>query len=162
MQSLLKCQRHYQKKRTFATVHFKTFRWFQNFPSFQKHEYTLQTIQGYHFPSTVREIPEPFSSFRNRRTSYSILCLCPNVHRHSFFSHFEVTHIRSIRHQQRFPEVYLIQKFAHTEKLQYHRSNPTIYELLRTEPHDPSYYDPQDRRSLPCQQSIENHCPSPI
>ena len=94
--------------------------------------------------------------------SYSILCLCPNVHRHSFFSHFEVTHIRSNRHQQRFPEVYLIQKFAHTEKLQYHRSNPTIYELLRIEPHDPSYYDLQDRRSLPCQQSIENHCPSPI
>ena len=73
----------------------KHFADFKNFPSFPKHEYTLQTIQGYHFPSTVREIPEPFSSFnhRNRRTSYSILCLCPNVHRHSFFSHFEVTHI---------------------------------------------------------------------
>ena len=46
------------------------------------------------------EIPEPLSSFnyRNRRTSYFILCLCPNVRRHSFFSilklHiFEAIHI---------------------------------------------------------------------
>ena len=78
------------------------------------------------------------------------------------FLHFEVTHIRNNQHQHFPPEVYPIQKFAHTVKLQYHRLNPTIYELLRTEPHDPSYYDPQDRRSLPCQQSIENHCPSQI
>ena len=134
------------------------------FPILSKARIYFANYSRLSFPFDGKRNSRAFSSFnrRNHRTSYSILCLCPNVHRHSFFSHFEVTHIRSNRHQQRFPEVYLIQKFAHTEKLQYHRSNPTIYELLRTEPHDPSYYDLQDRRSLPCQQSIENHCPSPI
>ena len=41
---------------------------------------------SFHFDG--QEIPEPLLSFnrRNRRTSYFILCLNPNVHRHSFFS----------------------------------------------------------------------------
>ena len=134
------------------------------FPILSKARIYFANYSRLSFPFDGQRNSRAFFEFQPPEPSNILFYSMPLSKRASslIFSHFEVTHIRSNRHQQRFPEVYLIQKFAHTEKLQYHRSNPTIYELLRTEPHDPSYYDLQDRRSLPCQQSIENHCPSPI
>ena len=135
----------------------------KKFPSSSKARIYFANSSRLSFPFDGQDIPESLSSFnhRNRRTSYFILCLNPNVHRHSFFSILNL-------HIFKATDISIFSPRLTYSKIRSHREAPASSfksHHLRASPYrtaDPSYYDLQDRRSLPCQQSIENHCPSPI